>query len=235
MYFEIVLLQNLTAMTVRLSARWQEIIGEEFEKEYFQSLKQFLQQEIIKKKIIYPHPKNFFAAFDATEFDDIRVVLLGQDPYHGEHQAHGMCFSVPKDQKKIPPSLKNIFKEIGISPSHGNLEHLAKQGVFLLNATLSVEAHHAGSHQHKGWEVFTDAVIRNISEKKQGVIFLLWGNFAISKQCLIDSKKHTILTAPHPSPLSAHRGFLGCGHFITTNQILRQQGEKEIEWEDLHH
>ncbi len=214
-----------------LSPSWLHRLQHEFEKPYFVELKKFLMDEINAKKIIYPHPRLFFAAFDATPFENVRVVILGQDPYHGENQAHGLSFSVPKDQKNIPPSLKNIYKEAGIkNPAHGNLEHWASQGVFLLNATLSVEATKAGSHQNKGWEQFTDAVIKKLDEEKTGIIFLMWGNFAISKKNIIDTSKHIVLTAPHPSPLSAHRGFLGCGHFAKVNEILKARGEKEIDW-----
>lgn len=213
---------------------WNDFLQSEFEKPYFIKLKQFLAQEKEAKKIIFPDENHFFDAFTATPFEKVRVVILGQDPYHGENQAHGLAFSVPKNQKKIPPSLKNIFKEAGIqNPLHGNLEHWAEQGVLLINATLSVEKGKAGSHQNKGWEVFTESVIQTISEKKKNIIFVLWGNFALSKKKLIDEAKHTILTAPHPSPLSAYKGFFGCGHFIKINEILKNRGEKEIRWELL--
>lgn len=214
---------------------WREVLSNEFQKDYFKNLKQFLIEEINAGKTIYPHPKNIFAAFNTTTFHNVRVVILGQDPYHGPKQAHGLCFSVPEDQKKIPPSLKNIYKEIykndmSSLPSSGNLEHWTKEGVFLLNATLTVEAGQAGSHQNKGWEEFTDSVIKKISEEREGVIFLLWGAYAQKKANIIDTKKHKILTAPHPSPLSAHRGFFGCDHFEKVNTILQKRGERPIEW-----
>lgn len=213
---------------------WNDFLQSEFEKPYFTELKQFLAQEKEEKKIIFPDENHFFDAFTATPFKKVRVVILGQDPYHGENQAHGLAFSVPKNQKKIPPSLKNIFKEANVqNPLHGNLEHWAAQGVLLINSTLSVEKGKAGSHQNKGWEVFTESVIQTISEKKENIIFVLWGNFALSKKKLIDERKHSILTAPHPSPLSAYKGFFGCGHFIKINEILKKRGEKEIRWKLL--
>lgn len=218
-------------MAINIDSSWSPYLQIEFEKPYIAKLKSFLEKEILKGKTIYPHPSLFFEAFKATRFENVRVVILGQDPYHGKNQAHGLSFSIPKTQKKIPPSLQNIFREAGIkNPPHGNLENWASQGVFLLNATLSVEDSLAGSHQKKGWELFTDSTIKIISDNKVGVIFLLWGNFAISKRILIDETKHTVLTAPHPSPLSAHRGFFGCGHFEKVNEILKQRKEDEINW-----
>lgn len=211
---------------------WHKHLKPEFEKPYFVELKKFLDNEITEGKKIYPHPSQFFAAFNATPFEKVRVVILGQDPYHGENQAHGLSFSVPKTQKTMPPSLKNIFKEIGIqNPCHGNLEHWAEQGVFLLNSILSVEAAKPKSHEKKGWEVFTNTVIKTLSDNRQGIIFLFWGDAAIAKRNMIDETKHIVFTAHHPSPLSAYRGFLGCGHFEKTNEILKKRGEKIIEWE----
>jgi uracil-DNA glycosylase len=212
---------------------WKELLMQEFESSYFSSLKEFLVDEK-KKHIVFPPGKLIFNAFDKTPFDKVKVVILGQDPYHGSGQAHGLCFSVPFGVNP-PPSLVNIFKEIhsdlGISiPIHGNLESWAVQGVLLLNATLSVRKDQAGSHQGKGWEQFTDSVIRKISGNKEGVVFLLWGKYAQAKEKLIDTTKHHILSAPHPSPFSVHTGFFGCRHFSRTNEILRQRGNDPINW-----
>ena len=212
---------------------WKMVLLEEFNKVYFIKLKQFLLDEK-KHHSIYPKGKDIFNAFNYTSFDRVKVVILGQDPYHGMGQAHGLSFSVP-DGVKQPPSLKNIFKEIASDlnlplPETGNLSPWTKQGVLLLNATLSVRVKQAGSHQKKGWEEFTDSVIQNISQKKEGVIFLLWGRFAQDKAELIDKHTHHILTAPHPSPFSVYRGFFGCKHFSKTNKLLAEQGLKEIDW-----
>jgi uracil-DNA glycosylase len=206
---------------------------DEFNSDYFYGLKKFLLSEK-QNFTIYPPGKMIFSAFNMTPLDQVRVVIIGQDPYHGKGQAHGLCFSVPDGIAK-PPSLVNIFKELendlGIkTPVHGNLEKWARQGVLLLNATLTVRANKAGSHQNKGWEEFTDAVIQKLSAQRSGLIFLLWGNYAIDKQNIIDPIKHYILKAPHPSPFSANRGFFGCGHFSKTNEILRQLKEPEIDW-----
>ena len=212
---------------------WKVVLLKEFNKDYFIKLKQFLKKKK-KHHSIYPKGKDIFNAFNYTPFNKVKVVILGQDPYHGMGQAHGLSFSVP-DGVKQPPSLKNIFKEIASDlnlplPETGNLSPWAKQGVLLLNATLSVRVKQAGSHQKKGWEEFTDSVIQNISQKKEGVIFLLWGRFAQDKAELIDKNKHHILTAPHPSPFSVYRGFFGCKHFSKTNKLLAEQGLKEIDW-----
>jgi len=220
-------------MEVRIQESWKTILEDEFKKPYFQELTGFVKQEY-QSKTIYPHPKNIFRAFDLCPLDEVKVVILGQVPYHGPGQAHGLCFSVD-DGIRIPPSLVNIYKEIQDEtgkpmPSSGNLESWAKQGVLLLNATLTVVASRAGSHQRKGWEEFTDTVIRLISENKEHVVFLLWGAYAQSKASLIDPMKHLVLTAPHPSPLSAHRGFFGCGHFRKTNDYLKANGLAEIDW-----
>ncbi len=187
-----------------------------------------------RKHQVFPPGSKIFAAFDQTPFDRVKVVLLGQDPYHGPGQAHGLCFSVNKGIRQ-PPSLVNIFKEIHADlglpiPSHGNLESWARQGVLLLNATLTVRARQAGSHQNRGWETFTNAAIRALSDRREGLIFLLWGSYAQAKTDLIDSGKHHILKAPHPSPFSASRGFFGCRHFSKTNELLRQQGKEPIDW-----
>jgi len=220
-------------MDVRLEASWKEQLKEEFEKPSFEALTEFVRAEYGKKKV-YPPPACIFQALDLVPFDEVRVVILGQDPYHGPGQAHGLCFSVPEGVP-LPPSLRNIFKEIhddlGLpTPKSGNLRHWAEQGVLLLNATLTVEAGRAGSHQGKGWEEFTDAVIAKLSEGREHLVFLLWGAYAQKKGAQIDRKKHLVLTAPHPSPLSAHNGFFGCRHFSKTNAYLVEHGEKPIAW-----
>ena len=212
---------------------WRNILENQFTSDYFLNLKKFLIEEK-KQQIIYPPGSLMFSAFNLTPFNKVKVIILGQDPYHGTKQAHGLCFSVPVGVKN-PPSLKNIFKELsddlGIEPSEsGNLESWAKQGVLLLNATLSVRANQAGSHQNKGWETFTDSVISTLSEKKSGLIFILWGNYAKAKEKLIDTDKHYILKAAHPSPFSAYSGFFGCKHFSKTNEILKNSGFPEIDW-----
>lgn len=212
---------------------WYEPLASVFESEQFAQLKAFLIRER-SQHTVFPKAGDIFSAFHKTPFDRVRVVILGQDPYHGPGQAHGLSFSVP-DGVPAPPSLQNIFKElerdIGLRrPASGNLVHLAQQGVLLLNATLTVRAGAAGSHQGKGWETFTDEVIRAVSRERSGVIFLLWGRFAQEKAKLIDTERHYILNAPHPSPLSAHRGFIGCGHFSKVNEILLAQGGRGIEW-----
>tara|TARA_B100000959_G_scaffold98866_1_gene104553 strand:- start:103 stop:783 length:681 start_codon:yes stop_codon:yes gene_type:complete len=223
----------MTQINPEINSSWKEILHEEFNKDYFKRLKQFLLKE--KQNLtIFPEGKNIFNAFNLTPFNKVKVVILGQDPYHGIGQAHGLSFSVPDGVKK-PPSLKNIFKEltddlqIPITET-GNLTHWAKQGVLLLNATLTVRVKQAGSHQKQGWEEFTDSVIQKISDEKKDVIFLLWGRFAQDKEKLIDNKKHHILRAPHPSPFSAYSGFFGCKHFSKTNIILRKRGLTEIDW-----
>jgi uracil-DNA glycosylase len=222
-----------TSINPRIEESWKEVLMDEFRQEYFVKLKEFLVEER-KKYVVYPPGAMMFNAFNYTPFNDVKVVLLGQDPYHGPGQAHGLCFSVSDGIQK-PPSLINIFKEIqsdiGIpSPNGGNLEKWAKQGVLLLNATLTVRAHQAGSHQKKGWEQFTDAAITAVSKNKTGVVFLLWGAYAQAKVSIIDQSKHFVLTAPHPSPLSVTRGFFGCKHFSKTNELLRKQGKTEIDW-----
>jgi len=216
-----------------LEESWKLILGKEFDKPYFTDLKQFLVEE--KKKFrVFPPGSQIFHAFNRTPFEKVRVVILGQDPYHGVGQAHGLCFSVPDGTPK-PPSLINIFKEIendlGISsPLTGNLSKWADQGVLLLNATLTVRENLAGSHQNKGWETFTDAAIIQLSERRNGLIFVLWGNYAGAKKILIDTSRHFILAAAHPSPLSASRGFFGCKHFSQINNLLKQMSVPEIDW-----
>lgn len=219
---------------IQLHQSWLNHIGAEFDQPYMATLKQFLQQEKQARKVIYPPGKQIFNALDTTHFDKVKVVILGQDPYHGPGQAHGLCFSV-QDGVPAPPSLVNIFKEIqddlGLPiPNHGNLQKWAEQGVLLLNATLTVERGRAGSHQGKGWEQFTDAIIHALNEKRENLVFLLWGSYAQRKGDFIDKRKHCVLKAPHPSPLSAHRGFLGCKHFSQANAFLRSRGIEEINW-----
>ena len=212
---------------------WKQRLMDEFSASYFAQLKEFLVEEKNRFKV-FPPGSQIFNAFNFTPFDKVKVVILGQDPYHGPGQAHGLCFSVP-DGIQQPPSLQNIFKEIsqdlGIPmPATGNLEKWARQGVLLLNATLTVRARQAGSHQNRGWEQFTDSAIRKLSEEREHLVFLLWGNYAIAKRELIDESKHLILTSPHPSPFSANRGFFGNRHFSKTNNYLREHGIEEIDW-----
>ncbi|MBE8724626.1 uracil-DNA glycosylase [Flavobacterium hungaricum] len=221
-------------MDVKMHDSWKPVLNEEFEKSYFKELIDFVKSEYTTK-VCYPKGAQIFAAFDHCHFDQVKVVIIGQDPYHGPNQANGLCFSV-NDGIPFPPSLNNIFREIETDlnkplPKTGNLERWADQGVFLLNATLTVRQSEAGSHQGKGWEKFTDAVIKKISEETENVVFLLWGGFAQKKAALIDAKKHHILKSGHPSPLSANRGFwFGNKHFSQTNDFLKSKGLKEIEW-----
>lgn len=217
-----------------MHSSWKPVLNEEFEKPYFKELIDFVKSEYTTK-VCYPKGGQIFSAFDHCHFDQVKVVIIGQDPYHGPNQANGLCFSV-NDGIPFPPSLQNIFKEIETDlnkpmPKTGNLERWADQGVFLLNATLTVRQSEAGSHQGKGWEKFTDAVIKQISAEKENVVFLLWGGFAQKKAALIDASKHHILKSGHPSPLSANRGFwFGNRHFSQTNEFLKSKGMKEIEW-----
>jgi uracil-DNA glycosylase len=220
-------------MEVKIAPSWKERLASEFKKPYFEQLTAFVKGEY-SSAVVYPKAKQIFSAFDHCSFEDARVVILGQDPYHGEGQANGLCFSV-NDGVKPPPSLVNIFKEIkqdlGIAiPASGNLERWAIQGVLLLNATLTVRASSPGSHQNKGWETFTDAVVKLISEEKQNVVFILWGAYAQKKGEVIDRSKHFVIASPHPSPFSADRGFFGSKPFSKTNDYLRTKGLKEIEW-----
>lgn len=219
--------------TVKIESSWKNKLLPAFQSESFSLLKTFLKEEK-KQHVIYPPGNKIFSAFDLCPFDKVKVVIIGQDPYHGPDQANGLCFSV-SDGVQAPPSLKNIFKEIkedigGEIPQSGNLEHWSRQGVLMLNATLTVRSRQAGSHQKKGWEEFTDFVITTLSKEKKGLVFLLWGRFAQNKAELIDDSQHHILTAAHPSPFSAHSGFFGCKHFSKTNDLLKQQNLYEILW-----
>lgn len=221
------------AMNVKISPSWKEYLSGEFEKDYFINLTNFVRTEY-QAHTIYPPGKEIFRAFDCCDFDKVKVVIIGQDPYHGPGQANGLCFSVREDVR-MPPSLVNIFKEIQKDlgkpfPPNGDLERWARQGVLLLNATLTVRASAAGSHQNKGWEEFTDNVIKAISSGKEHVVFLLWGAYAQKKGEIIDRKKHHVLMSAHPSPFSADRGFFGNRHFSKTNEYLKSKGLKEIDW-----
>ena len=220
-------------MSPQIEESWLNVLASEFEQPYFAGLKAFLLEEK-RLYVVYPPGSLIFNAFAHTPFDKVKVVILGQDPYHGKGQAHGLCFSVPNGVQP-PPSLINMYKEIhndlGIAPSaSGNLECWADRGVFLLNATLTVRASTAGSHQNKGWETFTDKVIQTLSSRRENLVFILWGNYARAKKILIDSQKHLVLEAAHPSPFSVHNGFFGCKHFSKANEYLQQHGIEPIDW-----
>lgn len=217
-----------------LDPSWQSVVGDEFEKPYMKQLQTFLKTEVDEGEVLYPPNTKIFNALNTTPFDKVRVVIIGQDPYHGPDQAHGLSFSV-RDGVRFPPSLRNIYKEVCAEygcevPASGDLTHWAEQGVLLLNATLTVRQATAGSHQKKGWEEFTDAVIRAVNDKHENVVFILWGAYAQKKGSFIDEQKHLVLKAVHPSPLSAHRGFFGCDHFKKTNEYLAAHQKKEISW-----
>jgi uracil-DNA glycosylase len=221
-------------MMAATAATWATYLGSEKSKPYFKTLQAFLAQECAQGKTIYPQQSFWYQALKLTPFANTKVVILGQDPYHGAGQAHGLCFSVPQHQV-MPPSLKNIFKELqrdlGQSvPEHGDLTAWAQQGVLLLNAVLTVRMQQAGSHANQGWEQFTDQIIRVLSQHQSFCVFLLWGRYAMNKRALIDQRKHMVLTSAHPSPLSAYRGFLGCGHFSKVNAILQERGLEPIQW-----
>lgn len=223
----------MTEKVVKIEESWKNVLIDEFSKLYFSDLKKFLKSEKANRKIIYPPGLKIFNAFDQTPFHKVKVVILGQDPYHGPNQAMGLSFSVPKGEK-IPPSLRNIYKEINLDlnipiPAHGDLSNWAKQGVFLLNSILTVEHKKAGSHKAIGWQNFTDAVIRKISEEREGIVFLLWGNFAKSKKILINEMKHFVLESVHPSPFTGN-AFFGNNHFSRTNELLQKQGKVPIDW-----
>ena len=220
-------------MEVNLESSWKAVLKDEFDKIYFKELVEFVKNEY-RTQSVFPPGNKIFSAFDHTPFEQVKVVILGQDPYHGPNQANGLCFSVA-DEVRLPPSLRNIFKEIAsdlgkIPSSSGNLERWADQGVFLLNATLTVRASQAGSHQKKGWEAFTDAVIKKLSDEKENLVFILWGAYAQKKGSIIDDRKHFVLKSAHPSPLSAYNGFFGSKPFSQTNQFLRSIGQPEIDW-----
>lgn len=221
-------------LSIQLEPSWLAHLQGEFEQPYMRELGAFLRGEKRAGKRIFPAGDEIFSAFDHTPLDKVKVVILGQDPYHGEGQAHGLCFSV-RPGVAVPPSLQNIYKEINAElghpvPSHGYLTSWADQGVLLLNSVLSVECARAASHQGKGWEHFTDRVIDLVNREREGVVFLLWGSYAQRKGAIIDTTRHCVLKAPHPSPLSAHRGFFGCGHFRAANEYLQQRGETPIDW-----
>ncbi len=220
--------------SVKLHPSWLQVLGDEFEKPYMEQLRAFLASEKIQKKIIYPETSRWFAAFDTTPFDAVKVVIIGQDPYHGPGQAHGLCFSVPQGVS-IPPSLQNIYKELQDDlavtvPQHGCLTRWAEQGVLLLNATLTVEHSKAGSHQNRGWETFTDCVISALNEQRDNLVFILWGSYAQRKGGSIDRSRHLVLQAPHPSPLAAYRGFFGSKPFSKTNDYLVAHRKSPISW-----
>ncbi|TKB99031.1 uracil-DNA glycosylase [Pedobacter cryophilus] len=223
-------------MSVKLESSWLAVLKDEFEKDYMKELKQFLIDEKKKGNQVYPKSDDIFNAFTLTPFNQVKVVIIGQDPYHGQNQAHGLSFSVQKGVKN-PPSLQNIFKELVtdingfITPSHGDLSTWAKQGVLLLNASLTVNAGQPGSHQDRGWEHFTNEVIKTISDRKENIIFILWGKFAQLKEGLIDASKHHIIKSPHPSPFSAYTGFFGSKPFSKTNEILKSLEKEEINWQ----
>lgn len=220
-------------MNVRISESWKEKLKGEFEKPYFKALTDFVRKEYATKQI-FPPGRNIFAAFDACPFDQVKVVIIGQDPYHDVGQANGLCFSVA-DGMPLPPSLVNIFREISSDlgkemPTSGNLQRWASQGVLLLNATLTVEAHRPGSHQNRGWEDFTNEAIMRLAQDREGLVFMLWGSYAMRKGAFIDRSKHLVLTSAHPSPLSAYRGFFGCKHFSQANAWLEAHGQSPIDW-----
>jgi uracil-DNA glycosylase len=224
---------------VVLHESWKRMLLDEFDKPYMKSLRGFLTREKANRKIIYPKGREIFAALDLTPFDNVRVVIIGQDPYHGPDQAHGLCFSV-RSGVELPPSLLNIFKEINddldpeparrLGARRGSLTPWARQGVLLLNAVLTVERGRAASHQGRGWETFTDRIVATLNAERQGIVFMLWGSYAQKKGAIVDRQRHCVLTAPHPSPLSAHRGFFGCRHFSKANAYLVGRGEAPIDW-----
>jgi uracil-DNA glycosylase len=220
-------------MDVKIEPSWKSALQSEFDKDYFVKLTDFVRNEY-KTKLTFPPSSLIFNAFDQCPFDKVKVVIIGQDPYHGDGQAHGLCFSVT-DGVAFPPSLLNIFKEIerdlGIAkPTSGNLIRWAQQGILLLNATLTVQAHAAGSHQGRGWETFTDAAIHKLASEKEGLVFMLWGSYAQKKGDFIDTNKHLVLKSVHPSPLSAYRGFIGNNHFSLANKYMKEKGLEEIQW-----
>lgn len=224
----------MTDVRPQIDPSWLKALSPEFQKDYFVKLKDYLQEEK-KQGAIYPPSKKIFAAFNATPFEEVKVVIIGQDPYHGPGQANGLCFSVEYGVT-VPPSLQNIYKEMKAdlgttTPDHGDLTKWATNGVLMLNAVLTVRHREAASHRNKGWELFTDAAIQKLSQEKKGLVFILWGNYARSKKKLIDTEKHFIIESPHPSPFSAHNGFFGSRPFSRTNKILEEQGLEPIDWQ----
>ncbi|KLN60590.1 uracil-DNA glycosylase [Kiloniella spongiae] len=220
--------------TIKLDPSWKEALSSEFSKDYMRNLKVFLKQQKDNRKVIFPKGNEYFQALDLTPIDKVKIVILGQDPYHGPGQAHGLCFSVRPDVP-IPPSLRNIYKEMEQDldihqPAHGFLNSWAEQGVLLLNSVLTVEQNKAGSHQGRGWELFTDKIIETLNDRHDGLVFMLWGSYAQKKGAVIDRDRHLVLQSPHPSPLSAHRGFFGNQHFSTANTYLEQQKKTAINW-----
>ncbi|GMV29240.1 MAG: uracil-DNA glycosylase 2 [Rhodanobacteraceae bacterium] len=224
----------MTDARLKLEPSWKERVGGYFDRPDMQALSEFLRNELRAGKVVFPPPRQIFAALDATPFEAVKIVILGQDPYHGPGQAHGLCFSV-QPGVAVPPSLRNMYAELQrdlgfVPPRHGCLTHWAEQGVLLLNAVLTVEQGLAGSHQGKGWEGFTDSVIEALNREREHLVFMLWGSYAQAKGRLIDRRRHLVLTAPHPSPLSAHRGFIGCGHFSKANAYLVEHGMAPVDW-----
>lgn len=228
----------MAADRIRLEASWKQALSAEFEKPYMIDLRAFLSAEKSARKTIYPPGNSIFSALDLTPLNEVKAVIVGQDPYHGPGQAHGLCFSVQPGVSQ-PPSLVNIFKEIRqeypdqaqrLDNQRGSLEAWARQGVLLLNAVLTVERGRAGSHQGKGWEIFTDAIIAVLNEQRDNLVFLLWGSYAQKKGAMVDRDRHLVLTAPHPSPLSAHRGYFGCNHFLKANEYLESRGQSPVDW-----
>ena len=221
--------------SANLDPSWKSQLEGALSAPYMNQLRSFLQEQLHKKRAIFPKPQEYFAALNATPYHQVKVVIIGQDPYHGDNQAHGLCFSV-KPGIKVPPSLVNIYKEMRTDleieqPQHGYLQHWAEQGVLLLNAVLTVERGKAGSHQKRGWEQFTDQIIAQLNERQKPMVFILWGSYAQKKGAVIDQKRHLVLQSPHPSPLSAHRGFFGCRHFSKANSFLEANGEQPINWQ----
>ena len=219
----------------KLANTWNTRLEAEFDKDYFKKLENFIDNEYETKEV-YPKKENLFTALKLTDLSEVKVVIFGQDPYHEENQAHGLAFSIPLSQKKIPPSLKNIYKELASEcdcyiPNNGDLRKWAKQGVLLLNTVLTVRAHEANSHKGKGWEIFTDEIIKILNKEDRPIVFMLWGNNAKEKLAMLDNPKHLVLTAAHPSPLSARRGFFGCEHFVKTNEFLINNGLSPIDWQ----
>jgi uracil-DNA glycosylase len=224
----------MTEARVKLEPSWKDRVGAYLDRPEMQALSEFLRNELRNGKVIFPPPKQIFAALDATPFDAVKVVILGQDPYHGPGQAHGLCFSV-QPGVAVPPSLRNMYVELQRDlafspPRHGCLTRWAEQGVLLLNAVLTVEQGLANSHQGKGWEGFTDSIIDTLNREREGLVFMLWGSYAQAKGRLIDTRRHCVLKAPHPSPLSAHRGYIGCGHFSAANDYLQRHGKSPVDW-----